>query len=851
MTDVIKKRIPLPGDAGDTVYDLNMFLSDSQLRAELEKCEYCVEKPCMEACPCDCSPADFIKAVEVGEPSDIRRSAALILGKNPLGGICGQVCPDKLCMAACVHKKFDSPVDIPAVQATIIEKAKQSGVQPAFTEPDPAGGRVAVVGAGPAGLAAAALLGQRGRSVTIFEKEKEPGGMCNLIPAFRLDRDVLKSDIEWCLSLGDIKLETNTSVEGPEALLDDGFDAVVAATGLWSPILPGIPGENLAIPGIAYLQNPAEYDVSGNIAVIGGGATALDCALTAQVNGAGRVELFALENLAEMPLSTKEMDELVRSGIDVNGRVMVNAVLSSPDGISGLSLTKVRLRPGATFSLEAIQPLPGSEAARRDIDEVIIAIGTRGDFPKIENPAVFYAGDCVEGPTTVVEAAAAGKNAAEQVEAFLNSADIPRFGSNSVGAVKSMTQIPGFDFVPVPLEIDFFGKRLSSPFLLSAAPPTDGLEQMKAAYDAGWAGAIMKTSFDNVPIHIPGEYMFSYGKGTYANCDNVSGHSLDRVCGELEQLIELYPDRLTMASTGGPVSGDDEEDRKAWQSNTRKLENAGAMGIEYSLSCPQGGDGTEGDIVSQNAELSSKIIGWVLEAGSGDVPKIFKLTGAVTSMEAIALSIRETFEKYPDKKAAITLANTFPTLAFRKGEKKQWEEGVIVGMAGEGVLNISYLSLAKAAPLGIEISGNGGPVNYKQAADFLALGCGTVQFCTLPTRDGYGIIDELKTGVSHLMAERGLKSMKELIGIALPEPVTDFMDLSPVKKISRSEHELCVKCGNCRRCPYMAVGVDDYGFPVTDAAKCIGCRMCTFLCFTGALELRERTPEEAEALVED
>jgi len=122
--------------------------------------------------------------------------------------------------------------------------------------------------------------------------------------------------------------------------------------------------------------------------------------------------------------------------------------------------------------------------------------------------------------------------------------------------------------------------------------------------------------------------------------------------------------------------------------------------------------------VSQNAQLTQKIIGWVLEGGDGSVPKIFKLTGAVTSMTVIVAAVKEVFKKFPNKKAGITLANTFPTVAFRKGNKKEWEEGVIVGMAGEGALNISYLSLIKAAPLGVEISGNGGPMTYKEAADF-------------------------------------------------------------------------------------------------------------------------------------
>lgn len=851
MNGVVKKRTSIPGDREDSIYELNLFLSDSQMQAELEKCEYCEEKPCMKACPCDCSPKDFIKAVSVGEPSDLMRSAALIMGKNPLGGICGQTCPEKHCMEACVHLKFDSPVNIPAVQATIIEKAKQLQVMPQLAEAKPNGKKVAVIGSGPAGLGAATLLSQRGYAITIFEKEKNAGGMCNLIPDFRLDKNVLKTDIEWAMKLGDINFKTENEIGNPEKLLSEGFDSVVVAIGLWSTILPGISNEDQAIPGIPFLHEPDKYDVSGNVAVIGGGATAFDCSMTALIRGANTVEIYALEKLSEMPLGKKEMDTLIKSGIDVNTRMQIDEIFCVDKKVSGISISKVKLKKGQPFGLEAIETIPGSGLVRHDINEVIIAIGAKPTISSFNNPAVFFAGDCIEGPTTVVEASAAGKNAGEQVDALLKKKVIPLFERNTNGCVKSTVQIPGYNFLPVDLETDFFGYKLSSPFLLSAAPPTDGLEQMTKAYEAGWPGAIMKTSFDNVPIHIPTEYMFKFTENTYANCDNVSGHQLDRVCKEVEKLVTLFPDRTTMASTGGPVSGNDELDRKAWQGNTLKLENAGTMAIEYSLSCPQGGDGTEGDIVSQNARLSQKIISWILEIGDGNIPKIFKLTGAVTSIEAILLAIKETFALYPDKKAGITLANTFPTMAFRKGRKKEWEEGAIVGMAGAGALNISYLSLAKAAPLGLEISGNGGPMTYKEAADFLALGCNTVQFCSMPTKMGYPIIDDLKSGLSHLMQNRGIKSVQDLIGIALPEPVTDFMDLSPTKKISTSDHELCVQCGNCSRCPYLAITQDQNGFPMTDPEKCIGCKMCNYLCFVGALSMRERTDEEMAVLKED
>jgi dihydropyrimidine dehydrogenase (NAD+) subunit PreA len=373
---------------------------------------------------------------------------------------------------------------------------------------------------------------------------------------------------------------------------------------------------------------------------------------------------------------------------------------------------------------------------------------------------------------------------------------------------------------------------------------------MKKAYEAGWAGGVMKTAFDNVDIHIPAAYMFAVTKSTYGNCDNVSGHPLDRVCSEIKKLVTEYPDRLTLASTGGPVSGNDEEDMKVWQSNTKKLESAGVMGVEYSLSCPQGGDGTKGDIVSQDAELTAKIIDWVMQVSDANVPKLFKLTAAVTSIYPIMTAIKEVFDKYPGKKAGVTLANTFPALSFRKGNKENWEEGVVIGLSGEGVIPISNLTLANVARHGISVSGNGGPMDYKAAADFLALGAKTVQFCTIVMKYGYGIIDELNSGLSYLLKERGLNSVDELIGYAFPHPITGFMELTPVKKISAVNKDLCEHCGNCERCPYLAIELDGKKVPVTDASRCIGCTICVQKCFAGALYMRERTEVEMSVLNE-
>ncbi len=617
-------------------------------------------------------------------------------------------------------------------------------------------------------------------------------------------------------------------------------------TGLWKPIELGIENEDRAIKMIDLLAQPSAFNFNGNVAVIGGGATAVDCAITAKLRGAKQVDLFMLERLSEMPLTSRERKDLLDFNINVNGRVRVTKILKNKNTITGVKITKVELPEGKKFSPVEVHDVDGSEYSWDGFTAVVVSIGMRSYLKREQTEGLFYAGDLLTGPKTVVQAVASGKNAAREIDAFLNNEKKPIIDN----PLKSYYILPGYNPVPVPLETEFFSRPIKSPYLISASPSTDGLEQVTRAYEAGWAGCVLKTAFDNVPIHIPGEYMFTFSPLTYGNSDNVSGHPLDRVCSEVEQLIKIWPDRLTMASTGGPVTGDDESDIAGWQSNTKKLEAAGAMAVEYSLSCPQGGDGTEGAIVSQNAALTSKIIDWIMQVSDPDVPKLFKLSAAVTSIVPILRAIRKTLEKYPNKKAGVTLANSFPSLAFRPAERRSWEEGVIVGMSGEGVTPISYLSLAQAVPEGIEISGNGGPMNYKAAMDFLALGVKTVQFCTLVMKHGYGIINDLESGTSFLMQERGIHSMRELIGIAQPHPIIDFMALTPIKKISEANNFLCVSCGNCARCPYLAITLDDEGLPHTDPVRCIGCSICAKKCFTGAIIMRARNDEEISLLKE-
>jgi NADPH-dependent glutamate synthase beta subunit-like oxidoreductase/dihydroorotate dehydrogenase/Pyruvate/2-oxoacid:ferredoxin oxidoreductase delta subunit len=777
-------------------------------------------------------------AARLRAPSDFRRATAEIMSMNPLGGICGQVCPDRFCMAACVHKKVDAPLNIPAIQATIVARARTLGVVPVFRRVEPNGRKIAIIGAGPAGLAAAAMLGQHGYAAHVFDRAAA-GGMCRAIPRHRLDRAMLKDDVQFALSMSNVRYRKAAGVENPSALLARGYDAVIVAAGLWDPIVLQVPNARFAIKGLELLERPASFRLDGRVAVIGGGATALDCAVTAKARGAASVEMFALEHASEMPLTSRERGDILSNAIDLSLRTRVTAIRVRGGKIVGLDTVKVEVPHGTRFAPAAVRDVKGSEQARRGIDHVIMAIGARPSFAQEAHDAVFSAGDIATGPSTVVQACAAGKNAAARVMAFLEGRPAPVFDD----PLKSTLRIPGYDTEPVPLSTDFFGRMLSSPFLLSASPASDGYEQMKRAYDEGWSGGIMKTAFDNLPIHIPAAYMTCFDDTTWGNCDNVSDHPIDRVCAEVRRLVQEYPDRLTGASTGGTVSGQDEVDRCSWQGNTRKLEAAGAMVIEYSLSCPQGGEGTEGDIVSQNAALTAKIIDWVMEAGRPDVPKLFKLTSAVTDIKTILRAVKTVFDRYPHKQAGVTLANTFPSLAFKAGARA-WEDGIVVGMSGQGIAPVSYLCLASAGGQGVVVSGNAGAIDYRTAADFLALGTNTVQFCTAVEKYGYGFVGELRSGLSHLMAERGIRSVAELCGIAQPNPIRGFMDLDAVKRVSTCAREVCVLCGNCTRCPYLAVSTGRDGYPVTEAHRCIGCGLCVLQCVSGALSLRDRKPGE-------
>lgn len=384
------------------------YLNKAQLKAELEKCLHCASKPCMKACPVSCCPYGFIEAAKSG---DMEKAARLILEANPLGQTCGLVCPDHFCMKACLRAKIDAAIRIPKVQATILEEARSQGMKIRTNMPLK-GKKVAVVGAGPAGMAAVSVLRNFGYAVEVFEKENQVGGAMNLIPDFRLQyADILK-DWDDIFAQEGIVLHLSTDVAEPQKLLDKGFDGVIVAIGESDYTLLGIEGEEFSIPYSEYLKNPEKYPFRGNVAVVGGGAVAVDCAVSAKQNGAEYVEMVVRRRVPDMRITVEERKTLLENQIDISSMTRVCKIEKDNKGLI-VSSCKTKFVDGKLVDEE------GTLIKRGYFDAVILALGSRK--PSLEEGEKFLlAGDCKSGSSTVVEAVASGKDAAERLHQILD-----------------------------------------------------------------------------------------------------------------------------------------------------------------------------------------------------------------------------------------------------------------------------------------------------------------------------------------------------------------------------------------------------------------------------------------------
>jgi glutamate synthase (NADPH/NADH) small chain len=428
-------------------------LTDTQARLEAARCLMCDDPPCVKACPAAVPVKHFIRAIRFDSP---RRAINLIRERNVFAGVCGLACPvDDLCVGACASTELSTPIAIGKLQHFAAVMEIQSGRKPT---PRPVSGRkVAIIGAGPSGLTAAAELARLGHRPTVFEKSKRPGGVCTYgVHSRRVPRELTAAEIEYVESLG-VEIRTG-SLFGDGQTLDDlfraGYQAVYISAGLQEPATVGLPGENLkgvtnwkeVLEGFTSFgfgegKKPA---VPKQVIILGGGSVAMDAACAVRSLGAKEIDMVCLEAPSEMPAYHAELDEAWDEGVRFHTRSMPLRITGPKGKVTGLKAVRIRWRKAGKFVPSNAVKIGGTEYWLPG-SMVVFAIGARlsADLRKalrgvkldkagriVVDPetgatsraGVFAGGDLVSGGgTMIVKAVAEGKRAGQAIDNYLRA----------------------------------------------------------------------------------------------------------------------------------------------------------------------------------------------------------------------------------------------------------------------------------------------------------------------------------------------------------------------------------------------------------------------------------------------
>jgi NADPH-dependent glutamate synthase beta subunit-like oxidoreductase len=403
--------------------------------------------PCTEACPAGIDVPGYLRFVAAGQPEE---ACKLIIERAPFPGILGRVCTHP-CETACKRGEVNESISICAVKRYAADKAGDLSEWMAATAPA-TGHRVAVIGAGPAGLTAAFYLRKKGHQVTVFEAREKPGGMMRYgIPDYRLPADALDKEIDNILSTG-IELRTGQKLGVDfeiERLKQEGFEAVFVAVGAQLSRKIELAGAELedvhwGVEFLAAVSEGREVAVRDRVIVIGGGNVAVDVALTALRLGAQDVKLACLESREEMPANPWEIDQARQEGVEMLYSWGPEKICENNSKVAGVEL----VRCTSVFDEEG-NFCPYFDDTKKSVaaDQVILAIGQASetafcqDFcflddqrslplnqgliaidrstQQTEMRGVYAGGDAANGPATVIEAIAAGRRAASSIDIYL------------------------------------------------------------------------------------------------------------------------------------------------------------------------------------------------------------------------------------------------------------------------------------------------------------------------------------------------------------------------------------------------------------------------------------------------
>lgn len=418
--------------------------------------------PCKVACPAHIAVEGYIKMVKEGR---FRDALALIKKDNPFPAICGRVC-NKRCEAACTRGKIDEAVAIDDIKKFVAELDLQSNTRyiPDIVIPSNMGRwkeKIAIIGAGPAGLSCAYYLATKGYYPVVFEKNEKPGGMLTYgIPSYKLEKDVIDAEIEILKELGVIikcGVEVGKDVT-IASLREEGFKAFYIAIGCQGGKLPGIPGEDAKGTSVAVkFLHDANVDKStilnGNVVVVGGGNVAIDCARTAKRFKANKVSVFSLEDRNHMPATNQEILETLDEGIEINNGYGPKEIIKDENGCVKQIVFKKCLSVNDPVTHKFNPVYDENDTVTVDATHVIFAIGQtinwgnllegtkvtfqHGNYPvadkltyQTNEPDIFVGGDVYTGPKFAIDAIEAGKCAAESLHRFVQPGTSLTIGRN-------------------------------------------------------------------------------------------------------------------------------------------------------------------------------------------------------------------------------------------------------------------------------------------------------------------------------------------------------------------------------------------------------------------------------------
>ncbi len=394
--------------------------------------------PCVFNCPAHVPAQGYVRAVAA---EDFEMAYRLICSKNPFQSICGKIC-DHPCEEACTRRHKDEPLRIRDIKDAVLRYAREQGWTPPVDRAEERPEKVAVVGAGPAGLSCAYDLARAGYRVTVFEKNDEPGGaLREFIPRFRMGLEELEADIEMVRSLG-VEIRTGQALGRDftlDTLQDEDYARVFLAFGAWQGGKPGISGEDAdgCSTAIDFLKtlSPDDTSVAGKrVGIIGGGFTAVDTARTCVRLGAEQVFLLYRRTRDEMPATPEEVAEAEEEGVKVMYLVTPKEVLTRDDTVEGLQMVNLTLGEEDDSGRRRPELVEGTEFALQ-LDRVVFAISqqvdprvigdleTAGSFIRVDRAdcrtniaGVYAGGDCAGGRMDVIQAVADGKQAAAFID---------------------------------------------------------------------------------------------------------------------------------------------------------------------------------------------------------------------------------------------------------------------------------------------------------------------------------------------------------------------------------------------------------------------------------------------------